>query len=312
MAVCDALQHRLRRTIPVYDLCTSLELQSVELPPEATLNKAHCHVAVRDVADRRRLSGVVFHRYRRPFATVMVARRFRCVAVIDVWMHYARFLSIEGLVILLDNMTRRDGRMRRTTLEEVRRELERAGSFQGRHKCVRALRLARERTDSSWETKGRLALMRYGLPCPSVNYPVLAESRKMLLDMAYPEWKIGIEYDGGHHAMQWKDDNRRREKLERQGWRIITIFVEDLASESAEEGAARRVADAIEQVTEKPCPLTDRQSLEQLSDGRRWRYKTLQCRVPSLPEADGESDLAGYDRIMEEESAGQRMSGEPG
>lgn len=310
MLACEALQRRLRKTVPIYDLCTSLELQSVELPAEMVLNKAHCHVAVRDVADRRRLSGVVFHRYRQPFSAVVVARRFQCVAVIDVWMHYARFLSVEGLVILLDNMTRRDRHLRRTTMEEVRRELERAGSFPGRRKCIQALRLAREHTDSSWETKGRLALMRYGLPCPSVNYPVPVGSRKILLDMAYPEWKIGIEYDGGHHAMQWKEDNKRREKLERQGWRIVKVFVEDLVSEVAEENLAVRVADAIAQVAGKSYPLTSRQTLERLSDGRRWRYGTLQCWIPSSGR-DREDDLSEYDRAMEVEAAGQLMAGEP-
>ena len=282
MLACEAMQQRLRTTTPVYDLCTSLELQSVELPSELMLDKAKFHVAIRSHAEKRHLIHTVSHCYGNDFDVVVVARRFRCVSIPDVWMHYARFLSLKELVVLTESLTRRDRRLKKTTLEHLRRTLEQSGRFPGKRKCFQALRLAREDTDSSHETRGRLALMQYGLPCPEVNYPVKLTRTTVLLDMAYPEWRICIEYDGRHHALQWKDDNTRREQLERKGWKVIKLFAEDLSNDSSEERTAHRVAQTIEQVTGKTFPLTPRQTLERLSDGRRWRHNTLQC-SPTFP-----------------------------
>ncbi|KAA8829882.1 DUF559 domain-containing protein [Bifidobacterium tissieri] len=270
MQACEDTAKRTKDEL-VFDLCTSLELQAVELPQEQTLNKTMCHVAVRDTRERHELRGVRWHCYSRPFSTVLVERRFRCVALADVWMHYAAILSLEELVVLTDALMRRDGRLRRLTLEYLVRELESAGRFRGKKRCLQALRLAKEGTDSSWETRTRLVPMQFGLPCPEVNYPVKVSGETRYLDMAYPQWRIGIEYDGEHHRYSWKEDSRRRESLEQQGWMIITVFHEDLRDEEAKGRLAQRVASRVEQVTGKPVPLKYR-SLEQLADGRLWRY----------------------------------------
>ena len=76
----------------------------------------------------------------------------------------------------------------------------------------RALRLMRENTDSSQETRSRIVLLRYGLPCPEVNYAIRLKgySHVFFADMAYPDLKIIIEYDGRHHASRWLADSKRR------------------------------------------------------------------------------------------------------
>lgn len=51
-----------------------------------------------------------------------------------------------------------------------------------------ALQFMREGTDSSQESRCRIALIRNGLPCPKVNWKVRLNNGKItLLDMAYPE-----------------------------------------------------------------------------------------------------------------------------
>ncbi|MBT1165935.1 endonuclease domain-containing protein [Bifidobacterium simiarum] len=278
--VCAEVQSGTKAGL-VYDLCTALELQSVELPMEHVLDKRRLHVAVRGGGGKRNLRGVAFHRYSRPFDEVLVDRRFRCVALPDVWMHYAAVLSLEELVVLTDCLMRRDGRLHRVGLETLIAEFESVeGRFDGKRKCRQALRLAREGTDSSYETRLRLVLMMYGLPCPEVNYPVScggAGKRGYFLDMAYPEWMIAIEYDGEHHGRQWKQDNGRREALENMGWSVIKVFYEDLRDEAARVALVERVALRIRQKTGIALPLV-RRSVERLADGRSWRYGTLQCR----------------------------------
>ena len=139
---------------------------------------------------------------------------------------FAAYLELEELVVLADSMMRRDRRLCRTTsdnlslyLDEVEaqvRAVKESGAnsylFRGYKKCRHALLLARAGTDSSMETRTRLALMKYGLDCPLVNYPIFVgnNTKPIYLDLAYPEFKICIEYEGSHHAGQWLNDARRQ------------------------------------------------------------------------------------------------------
>ena len=112
---------------------------------------------------------------------------------------------------------RRDGRLRRTTIEELTAYLDsarefteavfeetgrRPNMFRGYANCRRALRVIQEGTDSSMETRTRLVPLKYGIDAPCVNYKIGVKrlNRAVYLDLAYPEYKICIEFDGGHHA----------------------------------------------------------------------------------------------------------------
>ena len=53
----------------------------------------------------------------------------------------------------------------------------------------------------------------------------------MRFDLSYPGLKLIIEYDGRQHTEssgQWRRDLRRREELDRLGWRLIVITSDDL------------------------------------------------------------------------------------
>jgi hypothetical protein len=66
----------------------------------------------------------------------------------------------------------------------------------------RAVTLADRRAGSPMETRLRLVLVLRGLPRPEVQFPVLDDRRRraVWLDLAYPEHRIGIEYEGGDHG----------------------------------------------------------------------------------------------------------------
>lgn len=53
-------------------------------------------------------------------------------------------------------------------------------------------------------------------------------SHVFFADMAYPDLKIIIEYDGRHHASRWLADSKRREALEDEGWLYIQVTAENL------------------------------------------------------------------------------------
>lgn len=189
-------------------------------------------------------------------------------------------LTLDELIILAESMMRRDRRLKKAEISDFTRFINQAKRFEGIRKCRRALRVIREHTDSSMETRTRLALMRYGLPSPVVNYELQVPntSRTLFLDMAYPALHIAIEYDGNHHrfsSAQVLADDKRREMIEAAGWVYIKVTFVDLRNELAEEELAQRVATSIERVLHVPIPLEPRLSIEQVSDGHRLQRKPL-------------------------------------
>lgn len=188
-------------------------------------------------------------------------------------------------------MMRRDRRLKRATLDdfanyltEVKRWLnqpENQGrrAFRGFNNCVKALRLMRENTDSSQETRTRIALMRYGLPCPEVNVPLCDSktARSVLLDMAYPQLRIAIEYDGSYHASQWLSDISRQETIEALGWEYIRVTKLNLGSADNEAELARKVAHRVAQRLGRKVELTERKTMQQICDGRSDAAHVWRC-----------------------------------
>ncbi len=90
-----------------------------------------------------------------------------------------------------------------------------------------ALGRAREGVASRPETWTRLTLVDAGLPEPETDHLVLDAAGRFLarVDLAYPQWRIAIEYDGAHHGtgLQWERDVERYAALEAAGWRVIRV-----------------------------------------------------------------------------------------
>ena len=297
MQTCADVQRRSGWR-PPYALTTALELLSIEAPRILSKHRGLATatiVAVPHANAKRHVVGIKVVVWPFPLDTVMVDGQF-------TWAMFAAYLELEELVVLADSMMRRDRRLCRTTsdnlslyLDEVEaqvRAVKESGAnsylFRGYKKCRHALLLARAGTDSSMETRTRLALMKYGLDCPLVNYPIFVgnNTKPIYLDLAYPEFKICIEYEGSHHAGQWLNDARRRQMIEDAGWKYIQVTKLDIGDEAGEEALARRVAERIQEVTGKTVQLTTRQTIRQVSDARKLRriplYKRLNVE-PLLP-----------------------------
>ncbi|MHA6619390.1 hypothetical protein [Pseudonocardia sp. DLS-67] len=87
-------------------------------------------------------------------------------------------------------------------LEDVARmRLLHPGAWGGRH-LTAVLRQANCLAESPMETRIRMALLAGGLPPPGVQFEVVAAGRVRRLDLAYPEVKLAIEYDGADHRTQ--------------------------------------------------------------------------------------------------------------
>jgi hypothetical protein len=145
------------------------------------------------------------------------------------------FLDLAPYFDLTKLVTAGDSLVRRTDVEPERL-IEVASDAIG----VRGVRLAREAAalvregvDSPRESLLRLLIVLGGLPEPRIGYVITDTAGGWLAqpDLSYPEIKLAIEYDGRHHLVdvrQWRQDIRRRENLEREGWLVRVITAHDL------------------------------------------------------------------------------------
>lgn len=89
------------------------------------------------------------------------------------------------------------------------------------------------RSESSGESFTRLAIIAANLPTPRPQHWVTDRGQPLFrLDLAYPEQRICIEYDGEeYHSSdeQRAADERRRNWLRDRGWHVIVVRKDDLA-----------------------------------------------------------------------------------
>jgi very-short-patch-repair endonuclease len=200
------------------------------------------HVTVPSTAVRSSRQGVKAH------AGVIGAAvtRFRNLPIStpeQTFLDLATCLDLVALVVLGDSLIKAG----RTTAAALR---DAALSWRGRGAKLarRAARYVRDGVDSAMETRLRMLLMLAGLPAPDVNF-ILRHSDGswwMRFDLCYPSLKLIIEYDGRQHAQddeQWLHDLKRREALDRMGWRIIVVTRHDYYD--TPEEVLRRVGDAL-------------------------------------------------------------------
>lgn len=91
-----------------------------------------------------------------------------------------------------------------------------------------ALELVDGGADSPPETHLRLLLIRGGFPRPQTQVPVRDENGIQFarIDLGWPQWKVGLEYDGAWHresAVQTSNDINRYATFEETGWRVLTV-----------------------------------------------------------------------------------------
>lgn len=121
--------------------------------------------------------------------------------------------------------------------------------------------LCRVGSESVPETRLRLALGRVGLPEPALSYVVLDPTGKELAwpDMAFPEFKVAVNYNGRHHleARQRESDIRRDESIAAAGWQPVTVTAGHVRTWGF-DGCAHRVLDAMVRAGWQHRPGTSR------------------------------------------------------
>lgn len=119
----------------------------------------------------------------------------------------------------------------------------------GIRKLRMALDLADSGAESPQETRLRLLLVQAGLPRPVTQIPVADEWGRVVrrIDMGWPTWMVGVEYDGEQHFTNpddYANDIVRLEFLAQRGWTIVRVSARQLRYERAT--VVRRVSNALE------------------------------------------------------------------
>jgi hypothetical protein len=179
---------------------------------------------------RMRRAGVVSTR--RGSGDVRVVGGFPVLDPVATWFSLGGFLHQDDLTAVADRIV--TGTMKTPALATPA-ELDAGLKAAGRARWIRRLRSARgEVRVGAWsrpETLLRLLIVRAGLPEPELNVPVLLDERRQVYpDIAWPEYRIAIEYDGRQHdgETQRAADGDRHERLVDAGWIVVRVRATDL------------------------------------------------------------------------------------
>ncbi|NMH99761.1 endonuclease domain-containing protein [Pseudonocardia acidicola] len=140
----------------------------------------------------------------------------------------ARRLELVEAVVAVDALARCAGFALRALLDH---RTAHPGA-RGCRRLDRVVALADPRAESAMETRLRLLLILGGLPVPESQYRIVDERGLVLAraDLAYPDAKLAIEYDGEFHFRRDRSgrDNRRDDALAQIGWETVRCIDEDV------------------------------------------------------------------------------------
>lgn len=125
------------------------------------------------------------------------------LAPADTWASLGTILNLADLVAVADGVVtppfRADAAL--ASVDDLASVVESRQHVQGARRLRRALSLVRVGALSRPETLTRVAAVSAGLPEPVMNHRVLIGDRWVMLDVAWPEFRFALEYEGdGHRA----------------------------------------------------------------------------------------------------------------
>jgi hypothetical protein len=192
------------------------------------------------------------------------------------WDLVRRLDLVEGVVVLDAIGRLRIPGARPVTSEDLLARRDREAGARGCRRLEEAVPLADPRAGSPMETRLRLLLVRAGLPTPEVRYELLDEHGfvEARFDLAYPESRLAIEYDGREHPRREYsfDDSWRDGSTADAGWHTMRFGYDDVMVTRARTVHLVRNQLAARTPARRPAPRVprqDRRSLPQSARDRR-------------------------------------------
>jgi hypothetical protein len=183
-----------------------------------------------------RASGVNGRQLSHVLTVVQIHDGLQVVTPATLWAQLAEELTVDELIAVGDALVREPRRSDgsrgpaasgRTTLERLEATLA-AGRRRGAAKLREALPQIRVGAASQPETDLRLALIRAGLPEPTLDYDVIGPWGELIgcTEIAYPMYRVLVEYEGDHHRTdraQWNRDIEKHARAAAAGWSVLRL-----------------------------------------------------------------------------------------
>lgn len=186
---------------------------------------ADTHITVPKPAYRPQRPGLSAHVFRQPRETTRL-QGLPITTPIQTLCDLVAMLGVVDLVILGDSLAQAG----LLSPGQLLSSLE-AAAARPRRRAHQAAQLVRSGVESPMESRARLLMVLAGLPEPEINREIVLDGRTYRLDMAYPQYRLAVEYDGRQHASsthQWHHDLTRREDLDRWRWRLVVLRSDDI------------------------------------------------------------------------------------
>jgi hypothetical protein len=191
--------------------------------------------------------GVCGSQYNVGMVTPEGLRGLPVLSQVDTWCSVARVLDFADLVAVSDHLLSdapgSGGPF--ATMTELEKAVACRSGGRGAIALRRALTWTRPSCWSRTETLTRIVLTSAGIPEPALNFELRAGSRQVRLDLAWPDQRFGLEYDGDMHRdpARFRDDIARQELVQDEEWGIMRITSRDLFDEPRQ--LVKRVAQRL-------------------------------------------------------------------
>jgi very-short-patch-repair endonuclease len=190
--------------------CSPTNAPAEVIAPLGEIRKRRGLVVRQDVLTPIEVCDVVGHRVTTPFRTA--------------W-DLGRRLRLTEAVVALDALAR-VGRFAPAAL------LDGPPGARGCRQLRRAVEFANPLAESAMESRLRMLLVLAGLPTPVLQYRVVDRRGNVLarVDLAYPEARLALEYDGGDHFDEehGRRDRRRDLQLDELDWYTMRFTRDDV------------------------------------------------------------------------------------
>jgi very-short-patch-repair endonuclease len=222
----------LLRLAPTAFVCGVTAALLLDVPLPRRLETASTiHVALPRPGRAPRGAGISGHSFGVPEHAICIVAGVRMTRPERTWCDLAAVLDVDELVIAGDHLARWDLRLSTTSRLAAAAAATSAGR-RGRPRLVEAAGHLNGRSQSAGETRLRLLLEHAGFGGLAVNHEIRLEgvATRYRVDLALPDLKVAIEYQGGYHAGldQYRADQTRLGRLRAHGWLVIEVNAGDL------------------------------------------------------------------------------------
>lgn len=175
-------------------------------------------------ANRRPPPGILIH------TEALEASDVRMVAALPVTTSARTAFDLGRRLTLTEGVKRVDALMNATNVgvDDVEQVIARHPGVPGLRRLRRTLALVDGGAESPYESLTRLLLVQNGFPRPETQVVVLDENGRIFarLDMGWPEYLVGVDFEGAHHWTEPKQrswDVDRFARLPELGWADVRL-----------------------------------------------------------------------------------------